>query len=250
MAAGADTLPHPTGLARLVPLDWWLGTPGWTAATVVYLAALGAFQLRLREDLAGWLLLAMVGMCVSIEMSVRQIFMPQLESMLAGGLLAGWLVARAIGRRRGLDGPELDDVAHEAVAGVFGSMLVLAALSKLWWSGTAWFDGATHCVTIYEHDLLTPRARWSPLRQWVATQPSICALGAVLSVGVELGGVAMIWPALRKGYALAVVWLFVSLSLFYGIEEVSWATLACALAWSHLGDPGWVRAARAARAGR
>lgn len=52
----------------------------------------------------------------------------------------------------------------------------------------------------------------------------------------ELLGVLMLWPAMRKWYAMAVVALFGSLIIMYGIFELSWPAMACALAWSSMGS--------------
>jgi len=240
MASGATALPHAVGLARIVPLDWWLHPVGWGIATALYGVAWLAFLFRVREDTAGWVLFGMMGLCVTIEMSVRHIFMPQLESMAAGAVMSAWLVGRLYGRWRGRPEAELDHLGNEAAAGVLGAALFLAAASKIWASGGAWVGGAIHCVTIYEHDLLSPGSIWSPLRQVVVTQPWICSAGAVGVLVVEFGAVAMFFPKLRKVFAVTVVWLFVSLHVFYGIEELSWTALTVGLAWSHLGrPPGW-----------
>jgi hypothetical protein len=237
MTAGLSELPHAAGLGRIVPLDWMLTTPGWLLFSAFYLGSMVAFAARWREDQAGWLLMGLTAIEVGVEMSVRRIFMPHLEAMLSGGLLLSWLLARAWGRRRALEGEALDALGHEVVAGTFGAMMTLAACSKLWLSGLLWLDGPTHCATVYEHELLNPGSPWSPIRRVMVSWSWLCALGAGGALVIELAGVAMIWPELRKVYAVAVVWLFLSLSVFYGIEELSWVTMACALAWSRLGEP-------------
>ena len=179
----------------------------------------------------------MMAIFVGLEMSIRQVFMPQLESMLAGGLLGTWLVARAIAKRSGLGAVEQDNIGHEAVAGTFGAMMVLAAGAKLYLPGLNWFDGAAHCAMMYEHELLSPSSVLGPIRSLLLEHVQFCAAGAVYALGVEALGVAMIWPSLRKYYAVVVVTVFVALEVLYGIFEVSWPLMACALAWSHLGEP-------------
>ena len=137
----------------------------------------------------------------------------------------------------GLQGRARDDLAHEAVAGTLGAMLMLGAGSKLYLSGADWFNGAGHCATMYEHQLLAPSVIWSPIRELVVEQMWICSFGAVFAVVVEALGFVMIWPSLRKAYAVLVLLLFFSLLALYGIMELSWAAMACGLAWSHLGGP-------------
>ena len=237
MTSGMTSLNHRAGLARLLPLEYVLSTPVWFLCSTVYIAALGGFLVRNREDLCGWVLMFMMAIFVGLEMSIRQVFMPQLESMLAGGLLGAWLVARGIAKRSGLSAMEQDNMGHEAVAGTFGAMMVLAAGSKLHLSGLDWFDGSAHCAMMYEHELLAPSPFLGPLRSLLLEHVQFCALGAVYALGVEALGVAMIWPSLRKFYAVTVVTVFVALEVLYGIFEVSWPLMACALAWSHLGSP-------------
>jgi hypothetical protein len=234
---GVGALPHPVGLARVLPLDA-LAHPaglGLVAAAQALLAV--AFALRWREDLASVGLWAIVGLSATMEMSVRDIFMPHLETMLAGGLLSAWMVGRASARRMGLDSGASDAWAHDMVVGTFGAMMTLAATSKLAASGLAWTDGPTHCAIVYEHALLGPPGPLTAFRGWLANHPALCASGATGILGAELVGFCVVWPGARRAYAWVTVGVFVALAGALAIFEVSWAVLALALAYSTLGDP-------------
>ena len=228
------SLPRPWGLARWVPLEGLLHPVAWGALGVVYAACIIAFLARWREDAVGWAALALLGVLVTFEMSVRQIFMPQVESMLAGGLLSAWLVGRAVWRAEAPH--ERDRRAHEAVLGVFGAMLTLAAVSKLWLSGLAWFDGGAHCAVIFEHNLAAGGPMAS-LRGAVSQSFTLCSMGAAYTMVVELAGVLFVVPQARRPLAWAVVVLFFFLAFFQAIWEVNWALMALALTYSALGEP-------------
>lgn len=228
------TLPHPTGLAAILPLDALTQGPGWVALLGVHVAAAVAFLLRWREAVAGAVLLACLAVEVSLELSVRQIFMPHLETMLASDVLLAWLIGLGVGRLRGLEGAARDRFAHEVTAGVFGALLTISALSKLRLSGLGWVDGPTHCAVIYEHALMAS-GPLATFRFAVADTYALCSAGAVYALLTELLGVLFVLPALRKPHALAVVLLFAFLAVFQGIWEVSWALMAVGLAFSQLG---------------
>lgn len=236
MTFGMSSLNHRAGLARVLPLEWLLSTPVWTLYSAIYLLCLGAFLFRFREERAGWLLMGGMAVNVGLEMSLEKVLMPQLEVMLAGGLLGSWLIARLWAARTGLDEHQKNELGHEAMVGTFAAMLVLAAASKLHLSGISWLNGATHCAVMFEHDLLSPSVVWSPIRQMLSHELWACSLGAGGALGIELLGVLMLWPAMRKWYAMAVVALFGSLIIMYGIFELSWPAMACALAWSSMGS--------------
>jgi uncharacterized membrane protein len=178
----------------------------------------------------------MLAIQVGLEMSVRRIFMPHLEAMLSGGLLASWLLTRAWAARQGHAEEVQDHLGHEVAAGTFGAMMMLAAGSKLYLSGMEWFNGAAHCATMFEHELLNPGLPGLGMRRAMMTQLWMCSLGAFFAFGVEAMGFVMVWPRWRKAYAISVVLLFLSLAMFYGIMEISWPLMACAFAWSHLGE--------------
>lgn len=227
-------LPHPWGLARLVDLSFLLQPAAWSGLGVLYFAALAAFLLRIREDLAGWAVFAVLAVLVTLEMSTRDIFMPNLESMLGGDMLLAWLVGRAVAERRGLTGAEQDAYAHEVVAGVFGALLTIAAGSKLAAAGLDWVAGTRHCSVMYEHGMLRGGALGAA-RLAIAEQYWLCSIGAVYVLVVEGVGFAMIWPALRRTYATLLAFVFLFLAAFLAIFEVSWPMMGFALAWSSFG---------------
>ena len=113
-------------------------------------------------------------------------------------------------------------------------MLMLASGSKLVLSGLDWFHGGAQCAVMFEHALLVPDNLFTPIREAASKQSLFCSLGAMNAVGVEALGVLMIWPSLRKLYAVLVVFLFVSLLVLYGMFEPGWPLVACALAWSRM----------------
>lgn len=234
---GVGALPHPVGLARLLPLEAFAQPAGLALIACVQASLAVAFALRWREDLAAAGLWAVVGLSATMEMSVRDIFMPHLETMLAGGLLSAWIAGRLSARRMGLDARAGDAWAHDMVVGTFGAMMTLAAMSKLAASGLAWTDGPTHCAIVYEHALLGPPGPLTAFRAWLSHHPALCASGATGILFAELFGFCLMWPQARRAYAWVTVGVFVALAGALAIFEVSWAVLALALAYSTLGDP-------------
>ncbi len=222
------------GLATLVPLHALSDPVAWQALTVLLLIALLGFALRLHEDLAGWVALAVMGLGSTMEMSVRDVFMPGLAQMLAVNVLAGWLLGRLIGRDQSAS--ERDHQAHELVCGFVGAILLLTAISKLWGTGLAWFDGRALSLVIYERSFESAGVL-SSLRQTVAHHPMWVAFGATTTWLVEAAGIVFIWPGARKAYALALIPIFGGFAVLMGMVHPTWVALPMALAWSELGTP-------------
>ena len=231
---GMSSLHTEIGLARFLPVDWLLTVPGWVLFSLVYGVAAIGFLFRVREAESGWTLMFCMAGLVSLEMSLRSSSMPHLHVVLFGVLLGTWLMAGAWAKARGFGSRQRQELVHEAMAGAFGAMLMLAAGSKLHQSGLDWFDGGAHCAVMFEHALLAPDNVFTPVREASAKLPMVCSLGAVSAVGIEALGILMIWPSLRKLYAVLVVGLFGSLVLLYGMFEIGWPVIACALAWSRM----------------
>ena len=53
MAAGMTSLNHRAGLARLLPLEYALLTPGWVLCSMIYLAAIAGFLFVVEKTCAG-----------------------------------------------------------------------------------------------------------------------------------------------------------------------------------------------------
>jgi len=209
----------------------------WLPCTVVMFTAAWAFLKRRREHLAAGTMLALLALTVQVEEHTMGEAMPQVEAMLSGGLLATWLFTRMWAVRRDQSPAEADATAHNAVCGVFGAMLSLAAASKAAAGADGWIDGGTQCAIIYEQAELTSQRFITSFRLWLARQYTLCSLGALYVLVVEAAGVLFAWPGARKVYSWTVLGVFGSLSLITVISEPTWGLMALALAYSTLGNP-------------
>lgn len=226
MAAVGFTLSARFCVGRDLPL--FAGSAGLWAVLAAGFAHRAVGLLRGRYaafDVAA--LAALVVVAARFEIVARNGFMPQVVSALVAPLLIAWAVALHTTRDR--PPQEQHRVAYEAICGVFGALMLLAALSKAANSGLAWFTPRPHLLTVLER--LTLQADPGGLRALFVEQPLLVAFGAGWTFVVEALGVLFLWPRLRKPYALLNASMFLGLAVVVGVVEPLPLMLSVALAW-------------------
>ena len=224
-----DVLPHPSGLAAIVPLAWLSTPPAQIAAVAAVVLMLALFVRGRAMQLSG---LAVFVIVLALN-SVARSMTPGDEAGSQGSqvpctTLAAWIVGSAIAPRLGRD---RDELGTSLACGIVAAGYTMAAISKLLARGVDWVDGPTLALMIYERapSSIEPLAS---LRRAVSGTPWLCSggMGAVLLL--EASGALFLFRRARRAYAACIVAFHVSSGLLLGYPHVEWALMTVAWAWA------------------
>lgn len=190
----------------------WLLGPSWALMTA--LAAAFALSAGGRNRRAGlWSALAFALVFLAWEGALRwhgqdrdQAYIVPIAALFA--YACAGLAARP--------GADADEAGWDAACAVIGAAYVMAGLTKLWRSGPAWLDPSGIQVNIASQ-VPSCTGLLKTAREWMSHSSGFARFSAAATVVLELGGTAMIWPRLRRGYVTALFGLHVMIFLGMGI---------------------------------
>jgi len=192
-----------------------------TSAAVALVAALGFATGRAPRTSAA-ILVILIGLGAELEWLARGFDDRSHSGALPAAALLAWWVGDMRGGRR---------AAFELVSGVLAAAYLGSALSKLSASGLAWIDGDALALLMIERTAWTTTA-WASLVRWVAHQPVLTWSMAAATLLIEAAGPLMLWPRMRRPFAMASVLLHAGIGVFSGYWHVEFplVAVACALA--------------------
>lgn len=219
-------LPYAPGPLAALPMN--AAVEG--AATALFVLALGAFGLgRGREAAGGGLALLLALGTQAMAWQWPGEVGANSATMLPGGALAAWWVARRVGRRAGEDEAAREARGVEAACGVVAAGYFVAAASKVYTSGLAWAGPANIGLQIATQGSLVPE----PLQGWrlaAAASRWLCGTVGVGTLILEGGALSFLWPAARLPHALLLVAMHLGIAVLMGLHHYDW--MFTALGWA------------------
>ncbi len=232
-----ESVPYPRGLAAWVDLGWAAQPSALAGLALLFLVAMVAWVVRVRETAAAVVMIAVLWIAESLHLSqwADDVGGNKAAVLPVASLLA-YTVTRAWSRRRGDDALTVERLAVEAACGVCAAAYFLAGVSKISESGLMWASGSNLALHITVHGWRGVEAL-IPFRLAVAEVLPLCTLFGVGTLIVECGYLFFVVPALRKPLSIAATLMHLSIGLVMGLHHYDWMFVEIGLAWYVVAAP-------------
>jgi len=118
----------------------------------------------------------------------------------------------------------------EMASGFAAACYAMAGLAKLLGAGLAWGRAGSLAMLVRERSY--GDSVLATFRRAVSEFPIVVELAGWLALGIELAGVALLFPRLRVGYTIVVIAMHQSIGLLLGYYYWDWSAAMIALALS------------------
>ena len=202
----------------------------WMLATLLYVAALGAFTTARFELLAGATVLVLVALVRRRAVATwpEGVVLRLGKYTPSAAALLGYLVAFALAWLLGFELQVRQRAGWEAGCGVFASCYVLSGIAKLQKSGWGWASSGTIALFMAERAHGAPK-RLRQLRIWIIKHPWITSAAAKCGLLLELSAGGFVFGTLRWPLLIGLTALQLNITVLLGYFELEWILLALAL---------------------